>query len=369
MKILFIIPNLFRGGAEYQLVELCRSLQAHPGLEVRVLSYYSEQAADLPGHYEELRTLGIPVDTLFDRFVTGWPLLLAARRYISSHPSHVIQAFLQANLYTGLCALGLPGNVFYGIRSMIHLNSLEQVLYRLLDFRICGYVGNAQHVTNHFCDQLRCTDDKRITIYNGIDTARFAYLKPRIETRADLGIPQDSRCLITVANMHHMQKGHGDLMKAWIILSRARPQDHLLLVGTGSLLESLRQEAGAAGLASRTHFLGMRTDVVDLLAACDLYVSPSWVEGFSNSIAEAILCNLPVVATEVGGTPEFVKEGAHGALVVARQPEALAAAMNRDYLPRTPSDVKAFANSISITRLGSEYVELYHQALSKSIQS
>lgn len=362
MKILFIIPNLFRGGAEYQLVELCRSLQREPDVRLRVLSFYSEQAADLPGHYDDIRALGIPLDTLFDRFITGWPLLRATRRYLAGQSAEVIQTFLQANLYTALAALGRSGRLFFGIRSILRLSRAERLLCRLLDYRVSAYVGNARHATQVFCDQFGVRDSKRATIYNGIDAGRFANPRPRAELRAGLGLPLDARLLVTVANLHHPQKGHDDLLAAWEQVAPERPGDHLVLVGTGDRLKMLRERAVRAGVGDRTHFLGARRDVPDILAACDLYVSPSWVEGFSNAVAEAILAGLPVVATRVGGTPEIVEGDPLAILVEARSPRELARAMATDLPRRSAENVQAFAERVSLDRLGREYLSLYRRA-------
>jgi glycosyltransferase involved in cell wall biosynthesis len=362
MQILFVIPNLFRGGAEYQLVELCRSLLAERDVQLRVLAFYSEKAADLPGHYADIRDLGIPLDTLYDQFVTGWPLLKATRRYLAGHPTEVIQTFLQANLYVALAALGRPGRLYFGIRSILRLSPAERLLCRLLDRRVAGYVGNARHATTVFCDQIGAPEAKRATIYNGIDAGRFAHPRPRETVRAELGLPMEARVLITVANLHHPQKGHDDLLAAWEQVAADRPGDHLLLVGTGGRVEGLRDQVRRAGLETRTHFVGARRDVPDLLAASDLYVSPSWVEGFSNAVAEAILAGLPVVATRVGGTPEMLEGDPLGTLVEARDPQGLAAAMALETAKRTPEQVWAFAERVSLERLGREYLSLYRTA-------
>lgn len=363
MKILFIIPNLFRGGAEYQLLELCRSLRREPGIQIKVLAFYSEAARDLSGYYQEIRELGITVDTLFDTMVTGLPLLRATRAYLRSQPSDIIQAFLQANQYASLAALALPGKLFLGIRSDLNLSRAQRALGRLLDFRVQAYVGNAQFIIRHYAEQVGCAPHKAVAVYNGIDLERLRHTRGREEMRRELEIPDQARAMITVANMHFPFKGHQDLLDAWCRHAPSAPDDHMVLAGTGKMEASLKAQASQAGLERRTHFLGMRADVMDLLGACDLYISPSWVEGFSNSIAEAILCGLPVVATRVGGTPEMVTEGSWGALVPPRDSDSLAEAMARTYQPPTPQVLQAFRSKVDLNHLGQDYLSLYRRAL------
>src|SRR6185437_2247036 len=91
-------------------------------------------------------------------------------------------------------------------------------------------------------------------------------------------------------------------------------------------LQALVQELG---LAARFHFLGGVADTRDHLAAADIFVLPSRSEGFSNAIVEAMAASLPVVATDVGGNAEAVKDGVTGLVVPPEDADALAAAISQ----------------------------------------
>jgi glycosyltransferase involved in cell wall biosynthesis len=83
------------------------------------------------------------------------------------------------------------------------------------------------------------------------------------------------------------------------------------------------------GLEDTVHWLGLRHDVPDLLAASDAYVMSSRWEGSPNALLEALAGALPVAATEVGGVRDLVEEGRSGFLVPPGDSAALAAAMGR----------------------------------------
>jgi glycosyltransferase involved in cell wall biosynthesis len=83
------------------------------------------------------------------------------------------------------------------------------------------------------------------------------------------------------------------------------------------------------GLDGVVQLLGQRGDVPQLLAAADLYVSPSLSEGAPVTHLEAMAAGTPVVATAVGGVPELIDDGQNGLLVPAGQPEPLANAILR----------------------------------------
>ncbi len=92
----------------------------------------------------------------------------------------------------------------------------------------------------------------------------------------------------------------------------------------------LRQLAGELGIGDRLHLLGYRTDTPDLLAAFDIYALPSFSEGQSLALMEAMAAGLPIAATRVGGNPEVLgQDGETGIFVPPGEPEALATALDR----------------------------------------
>jgi glycosyltransferase involved in cell wall biosynthesis len=80
-------------------------------------------------------------------------------------------------------------------------------------------------------------------------------------------------------------------------------------------------------LGDRVRLLGYRTDVLDVLAASDVFLLGSAHEGYPVSLMEALALGLPVVATAVGGIPDAVHTGVEGFLVPPRDPHALAGAL------------------------------------------
>ncbi len=85
----------------------------------------------------------------------------------------------------------------------------------------------------------------------------------------------------------------------------------------------------AAGLGPRLRRLGYRADVAAVMAAADIFTLPSYFEGLPMSVMEAMLCGLPVVASDIPGPREQVAEGVTGLLVPAHASEPLGAALAR----------------------------------------
>jgi glycosyltransferase involved in cell wall biosynthesis len=105
------------------------------------------------------------------------------------------------------------------------------------------------------------------------------------------------------------------------------PDTHFLFIGDGGLRDELQRQAQQAGLSENIHFLGIRDDVPDLLAAVDLFVLPSLWEGLSVALLEAMAAGKPIVATAVSGTTQAMIPGETGLVVPPRDSRALADAI------------------------------------------
>jgi glycosyltransferase involved in cell wall biosynthesis len=129
-----------------------------------------------------------------------------------------------------------------------------------------------------------------VVIRNGIDVLRFHRRGVRERWRQENGFAPEDRLIVSVARLEPQKNPHA--------LVRAIPPGfRLLLVGAGSLRPTLE---GIEGV----HLLGVRTDLPELLSACDIFALASEWEGHPLALMEAMAAGLPVVATAVGGVPD-----------------------------------------------------------------
>lgn len=161
-------------------------------------------------------------------------------------------------------------------------------------------------------------------VHNGVDFAPAK--RPRAEVRAELGL-EGRVAVVNVASFYAV-KAQDVLVRAAAELKRRGAPVTTLFLGDGAEREKVERLAKELGLdATEVRFLGFRNDVPDLLAASDVFCLPSRAEGFPMSILEAMSHRLPVVCTPVGGNPELVTGGEHGALVPVDDPGAIAGAL------------------------------------------
>jgi len=207
-------------------------------------------------------------------------------------------------------------------------------------------------------------------VANGVDVAAIDSARPGPLVRRELGLPESSPVIGLVGRLDHWGKGHKELFEAMAILKERHPV-HALIVGGGRRIDEIKALAASLGLAGEVHFLGTRRDVPDLLNAMDIFVLPSYSEGVSLALLEAMAAGLPVIATAVGGLPEVVTDGENGLLIPPRDAEALATALARlleasDFAKKLGQNARKHVREhFSLDRLGREINEIYEELVEK----
>ncbi len=188
-------------------------------------------------------------------------------------------------------------------------------------------------------------DERRIVVVrNGINLDQF---QPRYRTgwlHAELGLNRES-VLIACIGQIGLRKGQDILAAAAPEILKQVPTVHFLLIGerTSQKAESIefeqtiRRRFEEAGLTDHLHLLGSREDVAEILSEIDLLVHPANQEPFGRVLLEASAAGVPIVATDVGGTPEIVLDGVTGHLVPPKDPIALTEAVIKSLTDKTES--------------------------------
>jgi glycosyltransferase involved in cell wall biosynthesis len=134
------------------------------------------------------------------------------------------------------------------------------------------------------------------------------------------------RWVVTLAPCDRTDRGHADLLLAFLSLARTRPRLNLLVAGKGSTAQALATEAEHAGMRGRVVVHPIELDQLPgVLRRAAVVVAPSRSANLPDAIPEALAMGAPVVATAVGPHPTWIREGRTGWLVPPRAPAALAA--------------------------------------------
>lgn len=181
-------------------------------------------------------------------------------------------------------------------------------------------------VGTHLADRARCLgvpDDLIEVIPSG--TA------PRPEVGDFRPAPELPRPRALFVGSLIPQKGLNALLESIVLLEGRGHPVHAWIVGDGPEHTRLQERATELGIAGRLAFTGARSpeEIPHWMMAADFLVLPSLSEGRPNAIYEALACGVPVVASELPGTAEVIRDGENGLLVPPGDPEALARAMER----------------------------------------
>ncbi len=181
-----------------------------------------------------------------------------------------------------------------------YVRSLRHYLHRLFRQRL--YKMATHHLT---CSQVAgewMFPCKSTVIYNAVDFARFAFRADvRQDARQSLGLT-DELTLIHVGNFCY-PKNHAFLMDVMKQVCLRDDRAVLLCAGDGGLFQEIKAYAASLGLENNVRFLGIRTDVPQLLCAADVFVFPSRFEGLSITCVEAQAAGLPCILSH-SITPE-----------------------------------------------------------------
>lgn len=331
-RIHFVITGLGTGGAEMMLYKVVSEINRDI-FEVKVISLL-----DITALRDKFAQLGVPVMVLGMRRGIPDPrgLFQLIRLFRKERP-HLVQTWMyHADLIGGLAAK-LKGDipVVWNIR---HSNLDPQVDKKttIWTVKACSMLSSWLP-RKIICCAERSRDihmqegydqEKLMVIPNGFDLDRFnpdPQAKRRI--RAQLSIPDDAVVIGLVAR-YHPQKDHDCFFQAAALLGDRLENVHFVLCGDGvsSENENLLSLLKGKKFEGKLHLLGVRKDIAELTAAFDIATSSSRCgEAFSNTIGEAMACEVPTVVTDVGDSAYIV--GNTGRVVAPGQAEELAWAL------------------------------------------
>lgn len=155
----------------------------------------------------------------------------------------------------------------------------------------------------------------------GIDLSKIDDISPnRTAIRKTMNVPEDCMLLLSVGELN-ANKNHEIVVKALAKLNN--PNVHYAIAGLGDKKEYLEQLATELGVQNQFHLLGYRTDAFSLYKTADVFVFPSFREGLSVSLMEAMASGSPVVCTRIRGNVDLIKNGKGGLLFAPTDEDAL----------------------------------------------
>ncbi|MBK8575151.1 MAG: glycosyltransferase family 4 protein [Elusimicrobia bacterium] len=299
----------------------------------------------------------------------AWRLAQALRRFkphvVHAHHPRAHALALLAGLFTSVPDLVVSRRVSFRLKKW---NLFSQWKYR--SSKIRTFVAVSEDIRRVLIEG-GVSPEKVTVIHSGVDLQRFAPRPAADELRRDLRLPSDRP---VVGNLTHYSwwKGQTIFLDAIKILLDEGVSAHFLLAGKETDGAEAQKKVQALGIGTHVTLAGFRTDIPEVLSLLRVSVLSSLAgEGFSGVLREAMCMGVPVVATDVGGNSELVKDGKTGYLVPPGDARALARGIQK--ILADPAQAQNMALSArenvtahySLDNMVDKTIELYERIIAR----
>ena len=336
IRVLHLVQTLEIGGAEILLLQYIKAL----GMEVYDHYVYCF------GHDGPLRqkveALGVPVRmgqkiaSIKQPIRFGLSLLVLTRdllRFIRSSRIQVIQSHLSKANQLGVVVGKLSVVPAFptthstmmpfidGLKSwdprVYLIKAVDKVIYRVADRPLAV----SPEVKTIILQTFGLQNSKVLTIKNGI-VLEDSLTEP-VDLDKEFRRSANTLKIIAVGRLFYT-KGFDVLVRAAELVKQELDDLLVLIAGEGEERLRLEKLIHDLGVESYVKLLGLRHDVMGLMKACDLFVMPSFYEGLSIAMIEAMACGLPIIASDTSGLRDYVDHEQNGLLFPVGGHKALA---------------------------------------------
>ena len=345
MRVMQVMAGAERGGAEAAFVDMCLALK-DAGIEQSIVT----RANDL--RVPQLKEAGLAVDCLpFGGAVdlyTPWKM----KQLIAKFRPQIVQTWMSR------AAWKTPADPQH---------------YRKVS-RLGGYYKLKYYRTTDEFTTIT-PDIREYLIREGIDPARVRHINNFAETEAvekpvtkqELNTPDNAVAVLALGRLHQA--------KALDVLIRSVENlhnVHLWIAGEGPLRDELAKVAYDAGVETRIHFLGWRSDRAALLQACDICVFPSRYEPFGTVFVQAWANHTPVICSRADGPRQFVRDGEDGLLFAIDDTAGLTAQLKKLIADKSLQEklvangYQRYLQEFTKERTVQAYLEFYNEILGRA---
>jgi glycosyltransferase involved in cell wall biosynthesis len=326
MRVLLLSTSMGMGGADKQLLSAAQELRSR-GHHILIVSLTPLGPMGL-----EARSLGLATESLEMRRGIPDPrgLIQLIRLVRAWKPDVVHSHMVHANLMARALRLlvRVPALVST-IHSLHEGGRLRMAVYRLTNGLVDQMTIVSEAAGDRFVGEGIIPRKLLRVVPNGVDINLFQHVPAGTRESVREKIALGRQFVWLAVGRFDPPKDYPNMLRAFALVRQQIAEAVLLLVGRGALQEETEALARDLGVSESVRFLGVRSEVPEIMSAADGYVMSSAWEGMPVVLLEAAAAGLPIVATSVGGIHEVVHDQESGFLVPPRNPEALGQAMLR----------------------------------------
>lgn len=376
LKVLFLITDIGKGGAERFLIDLCSVLQTREDVEFIIGTLYpSNEYADLTRDFKIInldyktfsilkKTEQIKYENLLDTFK---PDIIHTHRYL-------------AEFLSGQAVKPNIGYVCHGHDNMTQLDTLhpstlwnrekafnwleKQFLLRSKYYKVkTHFIANSAHTEAYYKDVLRNIPNIRIQrIDYGFDYAKFHQLPGQSKSK-------DGKLRLLNVGSFQTKKNQKFIIPIALELKSKKIDFEINLVGQGTCQDEVQHLIHKNGLEKEVVLRGLQNKVEDWYKASDIYLHTAYYEPFGLVFLEAMAAGLPIVSLNGAGNTDIIRDGWNGFLFQEENPSLFADAIallsnNNTLAMQLASNGNAFAKQYDMQQKADEYLNLYKSLIS-----
>lgn len=333
MKILHIIPNLKKGGAERIVIDIVRILNQNTSNQVKLILFEDKIEYDIKDIKKLIEIVPSKVQLSITKkhhlSITELQKTIELFQPDSIH-SHLFEAEIVSRSCTFPNAkwfshshnrmISLSNLNPFSIKSKRDLTNYFEKRYLLKRYRKNGgnnFIAISEDISNFLRTVLPKDLQSIQLLQNAIDVKRF-------ERPMDFNKVRDNVFNMVSIGRLDKNKNHQFLIDVVLELKKREIPVHLTILGEGDERISLQEKIVQLNLSDQLSLVGLQEKVEMYLWNADLYLHSAIYEGFGLSIIEAMACGLPVVCTDGRGNRDLIQEGENGFMVGERDPTLLA---------------------------------------------
>lgn len=240
-------------------------------------------------------------------------LIFQFMKVVRRHKPDVIHTHFSKPLLVGAIVSSLTRVPFiHHEHSSAHYRTGMARIFSRLALRLAKrVVCNSRYTANTITQEFHVPEKKLRVVHNPVVARRR--LKNTDDIAAELGFAGGEKIILHVGGMIP-ERDQSTLIKAFALLKKEDASLTMVLVGDGPVRSELEMLAIERGVESSIRFVGYRDDIGDLLAMTHVFVNPTLDEGFGIAVVEAMLGQVPVIASKAGAHPEIIEANTYGYL-------------------------------------------------------
>ena len=310
MKIGLLLPQIAKGGAERAATRISKILSENHEIFLIVFCQECKIAYDYKG---KLVDLGVKSSKcFFEKLLANYKRISKLKEVKKSLKLDAVISFTQTPNYVNVKSTVAGCKAIVSIRNYIFTEKKDGFISKLLlkttkkilaksDFVLPVSKELTESIVNKY-PNINNIKKKVITMYNPYDVDEIVNLSKNQWKIEDSSLYFD---FCTVGRLAH-QKGFWNLIKSFYLFNKMHKNSRLFIIGKGNDESKLNNLISSLDLESNVYLLGEMDNPFKAISKCDVYVLSSLFEGFPNALVEAMICGLPVIASNCQSGPKEI---------------------------------------------------------------